>query len=115
MGATGWDDDKEGSFYSKYSYKLTRRAYLELSFFFDPTSFTSIVKSPVSVIRVIEDWTKLGANTIDVLSEDLGITEKTTGDKTGRFHYMLKEFPPTNLVQDWYSIVNDLDKAQEND
>jgi hypothetical protein len=114
MGATGWDDDKEGSFYSKYAYKLTKRAYMEISFFFDPTSFTSIVKSPISVIRVVEDWTMLLSNTIDVASEDLGITEKSKRDNTGRFHYLLNEFPPTSLVQDWYNIINDLDKAQNN-
>lgn len=97
-----WDDDgvqnyKETAL-TKQLYKLTRRSYLELSFFSDPRSITELVRNPVPIITLGADAIKFISNTGDEFYDIITGLEGVERDETPIGHYS-KRFVPVKHIE----------------
>jgi hypothetical protein len=93
-----WDDDGRAD-YKKYFatrqfQKLANRAYLELSFFSNPTSFNALIKDPVPIFSLMENMIGLTTNTVDETMDTLmlpfGVSDDPKEDKKGKLYYSKK-------------------------
>lgn len=90
----GWEDDDGEKLYNKFTLgrsamRILDRVHNELTFFINPTSVNEIIKSPIPVMRVLEDAINLGNNTLDefgdtVFGEDETNDRSPVLSKTGR-------------------------------
>lgn len=110
-----WDGDDEKD-YKKYL--LTRKlaslmfkVQQEMSFVFDPTSFASMVKTPLPMIGLVTDARNTIANTIDEildipLGEDRLIGGTKGKDKQPIFYNSHKWFPGLGGVVRFFDLFN---------
>lgn len=94
MAGMGWEDDEGDKFYSKFTMgrhmlRIMERVHNEMSFFSSPTSVKEILKSPIPVMKVIEDAMAVGINTLDetgdlLFGEDDSPDRANIGKKSGR-------------------------------
>ena len=87
-------------------FKLTRRAYLELSFFSTPSSVQELLKKPLPVMAVFEDFFNVVGNTGDELSDIIFESEPDAKDKTGIGHYSKKMVPLVKVILDFTEDFN---------
>lgn len=115
MGAADWDDDEDSNIIAYNTYKLSRRAALELTFFYDKGSVDEIIKSPIPALRIIDNIGSIVYNTVDEVTDPLLgentientykniIGEKTKSvDKQNFAFYTLKNFPVINQSLDFF-------------
>jgi hypothetical protein len=107
--AGDWDDDDKPD-YKKYwatrkLVKLMHRTSLELGFFFNPSSATEIIKTPLPIAGLALDLQKLAGNTIDE-SLDLVFGDKKK-DKTGIGYYSAKMVPIVKTGTDLFEVFDD--------
>lgn len=97
-----WDDDGQPFYKSnaltRQMYKLTRRTYLEVSFFADVRSVTELVRNPVPIISIGSDMLKLISNTSDEFFDEIFGLQGVETDKTEKLHYT-KRFIPTKHIE----------------
>lgn len=93
----GFDDDDENNVLVRNLYKAWRRSFLEVSFFFDTESVTSIVSSPLPLWRLTNDVSTLWKNTADE-SLDLLFGEDSARDRSPKLHYLSKQIPILNQI-----------------
>lgn len=93
----GFDDDDENNVLVRNLYKAWERSFLEVSFFFDPDSVTSIVSSPLPLWRLTNDVSTLWKNTADE-SLDLLFGEDSARDRSPKLHYLSKQIPILNQI-----------------
>ena len=93
----GFDDDDENNVLVRNLYKAWERSFLEVSFFFDPDSVTSIISSPLPLWRLTNDVSTLWKNTADE-SLDLLFGEDSARDKSPKLHYLSKQIPILNQI-----------------
>lgn len=90
----GWEDDDGEKFYQQFTggrhlMKVANRVYNELSFFVNPASAKEILKSPIPVMRVVEDLYSVLSNTFDetrdmVLGENQDYDVSPIGSKSSK-------------------------------
>ena len=76
LASLGWTDDDDEKFYSKFTggrhmLRIMNRIHNEMTFFSSPTSVKEILKSPLPVMRVIEDGISVISNTFDEATDIL--------------------------------------------
>lgn len=84
------------------SYRVTQRGYLELSFFFDPNSITTILKSPLPSLRLFTNIYKMIGNTFDE-SFDVVFGDEVF-DRTPRLYYFSKITPIMSSYYDFADV-----------
>jgi hypothetical protein len=120
LAAAGWGGDDDKNPFTKTSYMLAKRAYLEMSFFLDPNSAMQFLQKPFPVITAINDALQLFGNTVDVgLDIVQGQNEKNakgeSTDNTPPFHYILKDTPGLNTIYNICQGFQETFKATENE
>lgn len=100
--AQDWDDDDIADYkqykLAKEIHKISNRLYLELSFFTDPTSVTSLVQDPLVIISLFVDLMKATKNGISETLEALELKEKSKYDNSPYLHYSKKVFTPLGPI-----------------
>lgn len=101
---SGGDDDKDG--WKKMARRAVKRLGNELTFYYSPTNFTQIVKSPFPVIKLLEDVQHLGS---DIVGQSIGYL---TGDEKQmkRNHptkYFFNIFPITKEALLWAGTLDE--------
>ena len=84
------------------SYRVAQRGFLELSFFFDPNSVTTILKSPLPSLRLFTNLYKMVGNTFDE-SFDVVFGDEVF-DRTPRLYYFSKVVPIMSSYYDFLDI-----------
>jgi len=90
-------------------FRVTQRSLLELSFFFDPESVTSILKSPVPSFRFFVDLDRMLLNTFDE-TRDVIFGENSVQDKANRLYYFSKIIPISSSAVDFFDIFDTYNK-----
>ena len=91
------------------SFRMTQRGLLEISFFFDPNSVATILKSPIPSIRFFTDFARMLGNTWDE-TWDVLIGEESKHDKTGKLYYFSKIVPISSSAVDFFDIFDTYNK-----
>jgi hypothetical protein len=91
------------------SYRMTQRGLLEISFFFDPSSVMTILKSPIPSIRIFNDLRKMLVNTFDE-TRDVIFGEDVVQDKTPKLYYFGKIVPISSSAVDFFDIFDTYNK-----
>ena len=103
-----WDDDGKPDYkqtkLGREAFKLTRRAYLELSFFSTPSSVQELLKKPLPVMAVLEDFVNFGGNTGSEITDLIFGGEEN--DKTPIGHYSKKMVPVAKVILDFMEDFN---------
>ena len=110
MGAAGGDDEGE-NFATRNLYKITKRMYQELSFYYDPDSMAkTFFNAQIPISRLYTDSFNLLKNTLDETRDELFGDYKGTfnwevdnKDKTPIGYYTTKMLP-TRVVTDMFDI-----------
>lgn len=104
-----WDDDGEKDY---KQYWITRKiaAVLfktnqELGFVYSPTEFASMVRTPIPMIGILTDATKVITNGFDELKDAI-IGENTKSDKTDIGYYTSKMIPGINQFAKFLDYFN---------
>jgi len=106
------DDDplsKAAHLLAQNSFRVTQRGLLEISFFFDPQSVATILKSPMPSLRFFTDLSKMVKNTVDE-SRDVLFGEESPYDKTPRMYYFGKIIPVSSAFIDFADIFDTYNK-----
>jgi len=91
------------------SFRMTQRGLLEISFFFDPNSVMTILKSPLPSMRIFADLTKMLGNTWDE-TWDVIIGEDNKQDKADKLYYFSKIVPISSSIVDFFDIFETYNK-----
>ena len=97
IGGLEWDDDDENNILTWGADKVIRRALLEVSFWYSPSSVTEIIRSPLPLAGAVVDVAKIFSNGIIELNEDIRGIDNAR-DKTPYGYYTLKNTPILNQV-----------------
>ncbi|NBX97279.1 hypothetical protein EBQ81_00235, partial [bacterium] len=65
VGAAGDDDDDENKGTKKYIARMLKKYYSEFVFYFNPIEFTRLVKNPLPVVGLAEDFFRFTGNVIE--------------------------------------------------
>jgi len=84
------------------TYRVAQRGFLEISFFFDPNSVTTILKSPLPSLRLFTNLYKMVGNTFDE-SFDVVFGDEVF-DRTPRLYYFSKIVPIMSSYYDFADI-----------
>jgi len=90
-------------------FRVTQRGSLELSFFFEPSSVTTILKSPVPSLRFFTDTQRMLINTWDETT-DVIFGEDSKQDKTPRLYYFSKMTPISSSAVDFFDMFDTYNK-----
>lgn len=96
----GWDDVDDDTNFAEYfirrnSFNALRRTYLEISFFFNPISFLEIAKTPVPMLRLLDQFIRATTNGLEETSKLIRGVEDPR-DRTPFFHHSSKLVPGLN-------------------
>lgn len=95
LGGVDWDDDEEGNLFTWNAHQLVRRALLEVSFWWSPSSVTEIIRSPFPLFGLVGNMQRLVDNAV-VETKYIVQGERNARDKTPPFYYTLKYTPVVN-------------------
>jgi len=105
LGGLEWDDEEEGNLFTWNAHQLARRALLESSFFWNPSSVDEIIKSPIALWGQATEVKKMIANGI-IETSYVVKGERDPRDKTPFGYYGLKNTPVINQVLDIFDHFN---------
>jgi hypothetical protein len=91
------------------AFRVTQRGLLELSFFFNPESIVTILKSPAPSMRTFTDLYRFLENTIDE-TRDVIFGEDSIQDKSPRGYYFSKLVPVWTSWTDFWDIWDTYNK-----
>lgn len=91
------------------AFRITQRGALEISFFFEPSSVSSILKSPVPSLRFFLDLQRMLVNTYDE-TRDVIFGENSQQDKANRMYYFSKLVPVSSSAVDFFDIFDTYNK-----
>lgn len=103
------------------AFRMTQRGLLELSFFFDPGSITTILSRPIPTLTIINNMVKMLYNTVDE-TRDILVGEDYKGaifwkedkqDKTPPLYYFSKVVPIATSFNDFFDIFDTWDKSRK--
>jgi hypothetical protein len=100
------DDDDDVSGFKKYAIKALQKYQNEFSFYYRPTEFTKMLKNPVPMIGVLEDFERF-------LTQGVGqVYNFTIGDEEGMeknkpAKYLFKLLPITKEGLNFYALYDD--------
>jgi len=106
------DDDEDNpmlKLMAQNMFRVTQRGSLELSFFFEPSSVTTILKSPVPSLRFFTDTQRMLINTWDETT-DVIFGEDSKQDKTPRLYYFSKMTPISSSAVDFFDMFDTYNK-----
>lgn len=100
------------------AFRVTQRGLLELSFFFDPSSVTTILNRPLPTLTIINNTVKMLINTVDetrdvIFGKDYKgriFWEEDKNDKTPRLYYFSKVVPIATSFGDFFDIFDTFNK-----
>lgn len=98
------DDDKTGV--RKYVYRMMDKYQNEFSFYYSPSEFTQLLKSPVPVVGLLTDFEKLITNSFGQLW-GFSIGDEDIQNKNHPMKYLLKSFPITKEAVTTAAIFDD--------
>ena len=114
MKATLPDDDEKyiQKNFARNSLRIVQRMLLELTFWFDYNSLTTILDSPIVSISAVTDVLRWATNTIDVTADIFkdkddpkrAVFKKGKKDKTPAFYRTSQIFPLVSSVVDWINF-----------
>jgi len=93
------------------AFRITQRGLLEISFFFNPESVMTILKSPAPSMRVFTDLYNFLQNTWDE-TFDVILGEDSKYDKTDRGYYFSKLIPVWTSWADFWDIWDSWNKER---
>ena len=93
------------------SFRVTQRGLLELSFFFDPESATTILKTPLPSLRFFVNLQKTLTNTVDE-TRDVIFGEDATREKTPRWYFLSKTIPVVSAGVDFFDAFDTYNKER---
>jgi hypothetical protein len=111
IGGLDWDDEDEGNIFTWNAHKITRRALLELSFWYSPNSANEIIRTPIPLSSILIDLTKWADNTI-VEGSYMVKGSRSSRDKTPVFYYTLKQIPMANQVVELTGYFNEYQRPK---
>lgn len=97
LGGLEWDDEDEAGMFAWNTHNIARRALLEVSFWYSPSSAGEIIRSPLPMAGALTEIGKLLSNAV-VETSYVVKGERNAQDKTPPFYYTLKNTPILNQV-----------------
>jgi hypothetical protein len=92
VGAAGDDDDDENKGTKKYIARMLKKYYSEFAFYFNPIEFTRLVKNPIPVVGLAEDFFRFTGNVLEeVYGRATGNEELTK--KAKPLKYLFRALP----------------------
>lgn len=101
----GWDDEEESNLFTWNAYQISRRAMLELSFWFSPGSVDEIVKSPLPLWSLFTDLQRLINTSVREVTFQIE-GERDPRVKTTPTYYILKGTPGINQVLQFFKYFD---------
>lgn len=93
---TNWDDEEDNNILTRTLYQIARRTRLELSFWYSPQSVGDIIRSPVPMWKLVNQFGKAWKNFLIEGSELAGISSPNNRDRTPFGYFLLKNTPYIN-------------------
>ena len=108
------EDDESGiraalNLIAQNSFRVTQRGLLEISFFFDPESVTTILKSPAPSFNFFVNLAKMIDNTVDE-TRDIIVGEDSPYDRTPGAYYFSKIVPIGSSAVDFFDMWDTYNK-----
>ena len=104
--AGGPDDDEDKTGAKKWISKALTKYKNEFAFYYSPSEFMSMLKSPIPVMGLLSDTESLLTDTI---GQGVGFTlnDDERMKKNHPLKYLLRMFPVTKELQSNYALIND--------
>ena len=106
LGAGDDDDDEDVSGFKKYAIKALQKYQNEFSFYYSPTEFTKMLKNPVPLIGVLEDFERFLTQGIGQVY-NFGIGDEEGMEKNKPAKYLFKLLPITKEGLNFYALYDD--------
>jgi hypothetical protein len=100
------DDDEDVSGFKKYAIKALQKYQNEFSFYYSPTEFTKMLKNPVPLIGVLEDFERFLTQGIGQVY-NFGIGDEEGMEKNKPAKYLFKLLPITKEGLNFYALYDD--------
>lgn len=92
VSAAGDDDDDENKGTKKYIARMLKKYYSEFAFYFNPIEFTRLVKNPIPVVGLAEDFFRFTGNVIEEVYGRASGNEELT-KKAKPLKYLFRALP----------------------
>ncbi len=126
MFGADWDEDGKPLWRETWGghqlYKVLNRVVTEVSWFYNPSEYAKIVRSPIPIVSMVSDAFKLVGNTTDeigdvLLGEDtrrfmVPFGKNTIPDNHERFHYVTSFIPGGYQLRRFFDLTELDQKAQ---
>jgi len=99
------DEDKEHNGARKLMAKAMDKYYNEVAFFYNPTEFQSLIKSPIPITGLFTDIANFGENTIKEVW-GLGTNNEKLVKKSHPMKYFNKMIPVARQAQDIFALFD---------
>ena len=122
-----WDDDGEALYQEGWllqkMYQTANRVKTELTFSYDPMSYTTLVASPIPLASMAVDFARLINNTLDEMGDTLfgedtvrlgipfGANKGGDNDPKGKFHYSMGLIPGGYQLRRLFNLTESDQKA----
>ena len=100
------DEDEDVSGFKKYAIKALQKYQNEFSFYYSPTEFTKMLKNPVPLIGVLEDFERFLTQGIGQVY-NFGIGDEEGMEKNKPAKYLFKLLPITKEGLNFYALYDD--------
>ena len=102
----GDDDDEDVSGFKKYAKKALQKYQNEFSFYYSPTEFTKMLKNPVPIVGVGEDFERFLTQGIGQIY-NFAASDEEGMDKNKPAKYLFKLLPITKEGLNFYALYDD--------
>jgi hypothetical protein len=105
IGGKGPDDDKDKTGARKWLSKAFKKYFSEFAFYYSPSEFTSILKSPIPLVGLLTDTESFIQDTIGQ-GVGFALSDEKIMKKNHPLKYLFRIFPVTKELQSDYALIN---------